>query len=104
MNGHRRPVQITARLRELELLFRRASSGNIWTDLLVCPVRPCSDRASQRTLAWGAPAGGPDSWADMLRRHGRCTKCGQRGLTLSHAGWGGMKSAGGRKTKAAGPL
>jgi len=32
---------------------------------------------------------GPDGWSDMLRRHGRCSKCGQRGLTLSRAGWGG---------------
>jgi hypothetical protein len=32
---------------------------------------------------------GPDGWRDMLRRAGRCTKCGTRGVELQHPSWGG---------------
>lgn len=39
------------------------------------------------TIRWG-----PDAWRDMLRRHGRCSKCGRKGVTLTHASWGGMHS------------
>jgi hypothetical protein len=33
---------------------------------------------------------GPDAWPEMLRRHGRCSKCGHKGVSLTHASWGGM--------------
>ena len=32
---------------------------------------------------------GPDGWPDMLRRHGRCTACGTKGVALQHPSWGG---------------
>lgn len=32
---------------------------------------------------------GPDEWMDMLRRHGRCSGCGKRGVALQHPSWDG---------------
>jgi hypothetical protein len=31
----------------------------------------------------------PDASSDMLRRSGRCTKCGRKGAVLQHPGWAG---------------
>ena len=30
---------------------------------------------------------GTDGWRDMLRRTGRCTKCGTKGMELQHPSW-----------------
>ena len=32
---------------------------------------------------------GPDAWPHMLRRYGRCSKCGRVGLSFTHPSWGG---------------
>ena len=31
----------------------------------------------------------PDGRQDRLRRHGRCTACGTKGVALQHPSWGG---------------
>ena len=44
------------------------------------------------TLAQFIIRWGPEASSDLLRKNARCIKCGHKGATLSHPGWGGSQT------------
>ncbi len=53
-----------------------------WIKRERCPHMSAVDIAPY-IIRWG-----PDRWQHMLRRHGRCTACGTKGVALQHTSWG----------------
>jgi hypothetical protein len=62
---------------------KKLDTYRCWIKCTRCP-RMRAVAIAPYIIRWG-----PDGWRDMLRRTGRRTKCGTRGVELQHPSWGG---------------
>jgi hypothetical protein len=56
----------------------------------VCCGSPSCDHTVPMALVPFMIRWGPDASSDVLRQRGVCSRCGHKGVTLQHPGWGGM--------------